>query len=791
MQASSSVTRDTQKYQLQNFQYNLSGSETDVSTSNENLTVEEKNALRSGIRQEPQGEETLNDELDNSISNTLIIHNNSFLDNYASAFYGQSNRHEKNIGILSDLSPTTLKNKQLGTALYMLPNRNNSSKGNSVPSSPKNIPRRSHLTSYLTTGISNSPSENCSSNVSSQSKNIFMGTKFDFPEHSVQEITDIPKHYLDQSEVLKHLAKEVHHHQAPGDSSKTSSLDCTKFQMTDLKKYTENKLNQLHNVRKISEETDIIKTDGLIISHSHPDLTNIDYNNTKPDGKNVRISELNKRPKTHGRPAVEGDNETSHIIQLLSTENASLKNELDMYYRKVAKLEKFELEIQKVYRAHEDLIRSSEKREKLERAVRTWLEIEIQRLSDNNKELKEKLEAATHFSKKTFLSTEGTDLQREIGKKEILISQLLSQNKELLAEKERQEIELQAQRVTLQEQRNHIDILDSALTNAQLNVVKMEEDCRKKQALVEHTAYLQKVLENVQQSSEKRVQMEKRIRSELEKEIEDLKIEKKGIPCSDRKKNSQTEEELRKIIREYEEKIIFLESEVTKWEQCYLEESTMRQIAVDAASVPKDAKIAALEKTSQESEKLIAQARSEKLKHMDELYAAQRKCAELEGRVRDLESKLAERDAMIKVLQQHSQEKDAVLQNAVLGRPPRHHIRAASTMGLTTGTTHSTTTTGTTSHASGSSTTSSSVHHHTNNKDSIRDELRISPMGSSSTNTSNSPSSSLIVNEPLLMSKKKFDEQLKELDSRLFNKDSLINALREEKDHNSNQLWRV
>lgn len=46
----------------------------------------------------------------------------------------------------------------------------------------------------------------------------------------------------------------------------------------------------------------------------------------------------------------------------------------------------------------------------------------------------------------------------------------------------------------------------------------------------------------------------------------------------------------------------------------------------------RDAKIAALEKTSQESEKLIAQARTEKLKQMDELYAANRKCAELESR---------------------------------------------------------------------------------------------------------------------------------------------------------------
>lgn len=49
-------------------------------------------------------------------------------------------------------------------------------------------------------------------------------------------------------------------------------------------------------------------------------------------------------------------------------------------------------------------------------------------------------------------------------------------DKELVAAKERQEIELAAQRATLQEQRTHIDILDTALTNAQGNVVRLEED---------------------------------------------------------------------------------------------------------------------------------------------------------------------------------------------------------------------------------------------------------------------------------------------------------------------------
>lgn len=52
----------------------------------------------------------------------------------------------------------------------------------------------------------------------------------------------------------------------------------------------------------------------------------------------------------------------------------------------------------------------------------------------------------------------------------------LSADKELAASKERQEMELMAQRQTLNEQRTHIDILDSALTNAQTNVIKLEEE---------------------------------------------------------------------------------------------------------------------------------------------------------------------------------------------------------------------------------------------------------------------------------------------------------------------------
>ena len=66
-----------------------------------------------------------------------------------------------------------------------------------------------------------------------------------------------------------------------------------------------------------------------------------------------------------------------------------------------------------------------------------------------------------------------------------------------------------------------------------------------------------------------------------------------------------------------------MESERTQWEQRYLEETAMRQVAIDAASIPKDAKIAALEKTSAESEKLIADARNDKMRQFEDMQNAQ------------------------------------------------------------------------------------------------------------------------------------------------------------------------
>lgn len=47
------------------------------------------------------------------------------------------------------------------------------------------------------------------------------------------------------------------------------------------------------------------------------------------------------------------------------------------------------------------------------------------------------------------------------------------------------------------------------------------------------------------------------------------------------------EGELRRKLREREERVLALEGECAKWEQRYLEESALRQAAIDAASIPK------------------------------------------------------------------------------------------------------------------------------------------------------------------------------------------------------------
>lgn len=81
------------------------------------------------------------------------------------------------------------------------------------------------------------------------------------------------------------------------------------------------------------------------------------------------------------------------------------------------------------------------------------------------------------FYKTTDITDVLWSLWMSIGKV-IYNESLMFPDKELLSSKERLELEVTSLRTSLQEQQSKMDILDNALTNAQGNVVRLEEEVR-------------------------------------------------------------------------------------------------------------------------------------------------------------------------------------------------------------------------------------------------------------------------------------------------------------------------
>uniref|UniRef100_A0A7N9DDH8 Angiomotin like 1 n=1 Tax=Macaca fascicularis TaxID=9541 RepID=A0A7N9DDH8_MACFA len=307
------------------------------------------------------------------------------------------------------------------------------------------------------------------------------------------------------------------------------------------------------------------------------------------------------------------------MVEILTEENRVLHQELQGYYDNADKLHKFEKELQRISEAYESLVKSTTKRESLDKAMRNKLEGEIRRLHDFNRDLRDRLETANRqLSSREY---EGHEDKAAEG-------HYASQNKEFLKEKEKLEMELAAVRTASEDHRRHIEILDQALSNAQARVIKLEEELREKQAYVEKVEKLQQALTQLQSACEKREQMERRLRTWLERELDALRTQQKhgnGQPANVPEYNAPA---LLELVREKEERILALEADMTKWEQKYLEESTIRHFAMNAA----------------------ATAAAESIKN--------------------LHAKIIEKDAMIKVLQQRSR-KDAGKTDSSSLRPAR------------------------------------------------------------------------------------------------------------------------
>ncbi|NWV80332.1 AMOL2 protein, partial [Dasyornis broadbenti] len=322
----------------------------------------------------------------------------------------------------------------------------------------------------------------------------------------------------------------------------------------------------------------------------------------------------------------------------LQRESEKLRRELESCAEKASRIQKLESEIQRISEDYENLVKASSKREALEKAMRNKRDCEMRRLQDFNRDLKERLESAN----KQLASKAQESQESNQGS----VAKLLAQSYEHQQEKEKLEREVSLLRSANEDQRRRAELLEQALGSAQARAAKAEAELRKKRAYVEKVERLQAALGQLQAACEKREQLELRLRTRLEQELKMLRAQQRQAGAAGGGVPELSAHTLSEQLREKEEKILALEADMTKWEQKYLEECTMRQFAMDAAATA----------AAQRDTTLISHSprHSPNSSFNEDLLLASHKHQEMENRLKALHAQILEKDAVIKVLQQRS-----------------------------------------------------------------------------------------------------------------------------------------
>jgi len=187
---------------------------------------------------------------------------------------------------------------------------------------------------------------------------------------------------------------------------------------------------------------------------------------------------------------------------------------------------------------------------------------------------------------------------------------------------------------------------------------------------VEKVEKLQQALSQLQSACEKREQMERRLRTWLERELDALRTQQKhgnGQPTGMPEYNAPA---LMELVREKEERILALEADMTKWEQKYLEESTIRHFAMNAAATAAAERDTTIINHSRNGSYGESSLEAHIWQEEEEVVQATRRCQDMEFTIKNLHAKIIEKDAMIKVLQQRSR-KDAGKTDSSSLRPAR------------------------------------------------------------------------------------------------------------------------
>ncbi|XP_028988136.1 angiomotin-like 2a [Betta splendens] len=322
--------------------------------------------------------------------------------------------------------------------------------------------------------------------------------------------------------------------------------------------------------------------------------------------------------------------EEPNQLELLLMENERLRQELEAHREKSGRIQKMEDEIQRISEAYDTLMQGSSKRENLEQALRRRLVAEIRRLQDFNRDLRENLQnARTHVAKEVQAADHNQNL----------MAKLLEQNEEQNLERERVERELERLRSAAEEQSLRAKRLEEALEAARGRGRQLEEELRRKKAYVEKVERLQGALAQLQSTCEKRETLERKLRTRLEQELSSLRAQQRQSQPPGVTMNS-----LQERLREREERILALEADTVRWEQKYLEESTMRQFAMEVAATA----------AAQRDTTIInhSPCHSSNNSFNDDLPGTDYRNQEMENRIRALYAQILEKDAVIKILNQ-------------------------------------------------------------------------------------------------------------------------------------------
>ncbi|XP_072331074.1 angiomotin-like 2a isoform X1 [Scyliorhinus torazame] len=359
-------------------------------------------------------------------------------------------------------------------------------------------------------------------------------------------------------------------------------------------------------------------------------------------------------------------NRAQQMVEMLLKENENLRKELDGHTEKSAKIQKLEREIQRISQAYDNLMKASSKREALEKTMRNKMEGEIKRLHDFNCDLKEKLNSANKLltNKECEISEDGQSI----------VSKLITQNREQQHEKEQLQRELTLSRSRSEEQHKRLELLDQALSSTQFKAVRLEDELRKKRAYVEKVEKLQHALSQLQAACEKREQLELRLRNRLEQELKNLRTQQRQAMTQNPGTSEYSAPALMELLREKEERILALEADMTKWEQKYLEESTMRQFAMDAAATAATQRDTTIINHSPRHSPNSSFNDGSFGKHVyyecGEVIVSSHHHQEMESRIKALHAQILEKDAIIKVLQQRSRRDQVKAEQPAL-RPAR------------------------------------------------------------------------------------------------------------------------